>query len=266
MCTADSSSRILRRRWYHFSAQTIVLLTALFAVALGLIFYYRVHLWWWLCADRAQLSEVQAVPTGPMPDTPPPDDWLQCRVGSLAFKLPAAMTKDIEVAKTGAPIFVFRDGSRRIILDLPRSENGDVLDILTMHPQAKGVSLPRLRLACYQASSDDFRWSMSPEEVSWHAWCITACVLLRHGNDGYVETMFRDDLDGIAHFNDGDAAFDWQSSENGAWSFMSFRDFSGHLDPAWVRTVCQSLRFSGETYPDSMPKEKLLGLFQVLSK
>jgi hypothetical protein len=243
-----------------------VLLTVLLAAAVGIILYYRVHLWWWLSADRARLNEVQAVPTGPMPDTPAPDDWVRCRLGSLEFKLPPGMAKNIETAKTGAPLFVFREGSRQIIIDLPRSENSDVLEVLAGHPRAKSLSLPRLRLACCQVSSNDFRWSMTPEEVSWHAWCIGVGVVLRRGNDGYVETLFREDFDGISHFHDGFAEFDWQNAENGAWSCMCFRDLSGHLDPAWVRAVCQSLRFSGETYPDTMPQEKLLGLFEVLAK
>lgn len=120
-----------------------------------------------------------------MPDIPEPKDGVRRHFGSLEFHLPPKMAGNVE---TRAPFRVFHDGSKCVIVELPTgiSETDEFLKTgLKLPPQGQGVSRPRLRLAWCQVSSTDFRWSMSQDEVRWHAWCIAMNALCRLEPDGW---------------------------------------------------------------------------------
>jgi hypothetical protein len=103
-------------------------------------------------------------------------------------------------------------------------------------------SMPKLRLALYQVSTNDFRWSMTAEEVRWHAFCVT---LRRHSraprSSGRVETLFRDDMDILVLFDDDRAFVEWHCAEGMCGGYMDLGDGSGTIDPVWVRAICHSL-------------------------
>jgi len=238
---------------------------AVVALLLGLLMYFRLHLAWRIMAARAGLDDVRPLPVSAMPETPVPENWVHCRFGSLDFDLPAEMAECPVFPKNGATILFFHCGSRSIWVALPEDRT-DLLQALPVPPQGRGLSLPRLRLACCQVSSDDFRWTMSRQELAWHAWLIAASGLLRVRSDGRAETLFRQDLEGIVFFGRSLVSFDWQAKGSNVGGFMNFVDRSGECDPAWVRFVCQSVRFSGQSYPDTMPPEKVRALFQVVSE
>lgn len=115
---------------------------------------------------------------------------------------------------------------------------------LKMPRQGSGLSRPRLRLAWCQASSSDFRWSMSQNELTWHAWCINMNSLCRLQPDGWAETMFGGDLDGLLVIcqNRQLAIFDWQSNKQAMGEYIRFKDSSAEPDLEWVRCVCRSIR------------------------
>jgi len=255
-----------KRRWFRVSRRRVLLAIAV-ALVSGLAFHYRFHLLWRFGADRAQLSDVQGIPAGPMPEAAPPEEWVRCRFGSMSFDTPPGMVKNLETAVTGATLLALHDGSRSMIVQLPfgTSDESPLLETASAIA-GKSVSLETLRLASCRVSSDDFRWSMRPDEVRWHTFCVCMTATLKVASDGWVETLFRDDLEGIAHFNTGHAWFDWRSSDGAAGGYIHFKDSGGRLDPTWVRSICHSLRFSGEVFPDRMPKEELLALFKVISK
>ena len=255
-----------RRHWYQFSLRSMLLATAVFALVLGLTIHYRMHLWWRYSAAGTRLTDVEAIPTGPMPDAPSPKAWSHCRFGSLEFVLPLKLTKNLEAAPG---LLCLHDDSRSVIIRLPTDLTDELAFLqtdLAMPPQAQGLSCPRLRVACYQSSFDGFRWSMTQEEVRWHVWRVAMSPMLRLRSDGWVETLFRNDLEGVAHFGGEHAAFDWQTKHGKVGAYIHFKQQDGEIDPTWVRSVCQSLRFSGEAFPQRVPKKKVLALFQVVSE
>jgi len=167
-------------------------------------------------------------------------------------------------------MLAFHNGSKCMIVELPedlRDQQNFLQTAAKLPPEGQGMSRPRLRLACCQASSGNFRWSMSPEEVRWHIWCIAMAGILRCYPDGRAETLCRDDLEGIVLLsgNERYATFDWEVKGKNVGAYIHFKDDSGALDATWVHCVCESVRCSGESYPAEMSKQELPAC-QILSR
>jgi hypothetical protein len=232
-----------------FTLAVVALVVVLGAVALVAL-HYRSHLLWRYEASRLGLHDVQAIPDRPMPDSPTPDGWLRYRVGCIEFSLPPELARNRVAEKNGASPVTFQHGSRAVVVALPTdaSKFSDLLKTASeLCPESQRFTMPKLRRACYQASSDDFRWSMTPQEVRWHAFCITTGKLIRAKSDGHTESFSRQDLDGIIHFGGERVVFDWQSNDRRWGSYMHFIDHGDKADPTWIRAVCQSLKVSNET-------------------
>lgn len=232
----------------------LVAIVVLLAVMAATAWHYRYHLWWLYGSSRLGLGEVQAIPDHPMPNIPTPQGWVRCRVGCVEFSLPPELAKNRAAPKNGAPIVTFQEGSRSVIVDLPRDE-GELSDLLEIAaglcPQSQRFTIPRLRRACYQASSGDFRWSMTPNEVRWHAFCIAMRKLMELIPDGYTESFFREGVEGIVHFGGERAVFEWETSDRRCGGYMHFIDRTGKVDPFWVRAVCGSLKVLNEVEADN---------------
>ena len=213
--------------------------------------HYRVHLFWWWQANRSGLPAIQAIPNHPMPPAPIPSDWIRSCVGSLELSLPPELAANRIVPNNeGAPV-VFHDESRVMIVGVPEdmTDLSQLLNRATrLSPRSQPFTLPRLRLALYQVSSDDFCWSMTSEELKWHVSRITTSRLIRPDSVEHTESFSRTGLDGLADFHGHRVAFDWQSSD-GLGGYIHFRDLGGKVEPDWIRAVCQSLNVlsDGET-------------------
>jgi hypothetical protein len=249
-------------RWYQDSLWWLFIATAVlvFLLGLGMAVHFRTHLVIRYMMWRGNLTDVKAIPASPMPDAREPKDWVRCRFGSLQFNLPPKMAGSVETPKNGAPYRAFRDGSKSVIVALPEGTADTekwLQTELKLPPQGRGMSRPRLRLALCQASSADFRWSMSQEEVRWHAWCIAMNAFGRLQPDGWAETMFGADLDGILLIrqNRKHACFDWQANRKAIGGFIHFRDDSSEPDPEWMRCVCKSVQLCEEPH-SGKPSEK----------
>ena len=236
-------------RWLRPSPASIVAfgLVLLFVALTSL--HYRFHLLWLSEARRLQLQNVQAVPDVPMPDSPMPENWVPCRVGEIELSLPPELAaKRIEKRGMGGPYVTFLDETRGVVIESPTNAS-DVADLLTiatkLSPQPERFTVPRLRLACYRASSDDFRWSMTPAEARWHAYCMATGRLLRLSSVTQTESLLGQHLDRVLLFSDDRADLEWQTND-GAWGTLHFIDRGKKLDPTWMRAVCQSLRVSNE--------------------
>jgi hypothetical protein len=215
--------------------------------------YYRFHLMWLYAANHLGLASVQAVPDRPMPETPIPKDWVRCSLGRIEFSLPTELAKNKVPQKEGITVSAFRHGSRVVLVGSP-SDSSDISGLLKaathLSPQSESFTLPKLRLACYQASSNDFRWSMTPKQAGWHAFRITTSSMLRLMPGGHTESLLRKDLDAVVHFDDERAALDWQSDECKLGGYMHFMERDGKINPDWVRAICQSLKVLKEAEPE----------------
>ena len=236
-----------RRHWGRFRpvmAVIVVLVVVLGTVVLtGL--HYRSHLLWKYEASRLGLRDIQAIPDRPMPDSQTPNDWLRCHVSCIEFSLPPELASNRGTRKNEAPFVTFQHDSRAVIVALPTdaSEFSDLLKTASeLCPQSQRFTMPKLRRACYQATSDDFRWSMTPDEVRWHAFCITTSKLIRTKSDGHTESFVRQDLDGIVHIGGERFVLHWQGNDHRWGGYMHFIDHGDEIDLTWIRAVCQSLK------------------------
>jgi hypothetical protein len=251
---------------------------AVFAMALlALLIHYRYHV---LRKLDSACADVQAVPISQMPESPPPTGWRRCEFASLQFALPPGMATGLRkqtqqqadgrkrnVNNNGVWLF-FKDGPRSLYLSLCRHADRENVTELgpPIPPEGQGLSSLHLRLACYQADSRDFRWSMSPAQVRWHTWCITMRRLMPAKAE--VEIVMRDNLEGLAEFAATDAKvaeFEWQTKDGNYGGTMIFADKAQPIDVQWVRAVCQSIAFCGEGCPKTLTQDEAPQLFQVLS-
>jgi hypothetical protein len=252
MTCSSTGSREQRRQLGRFRLRTMVVVALVvgFGVVTLAVLHYRAHLLWRYEANRLGLQDVQAISDCPMPESPTPSGWIPCRVGCIAFSLPPELASNPVAPKNGASFLTFQHGSRAVVVAMPTAANefSDLLKAASeLCPESQGFTMPRLRRACYQASSDDFRWSMTPDEVRWHAFCITTRKLIRPKSVGHTESLLRRDLDGIIQFGGERAVFDWQSNDRNCGGYMHFIDHNEKIDPTWIRAVCQSLKVSNES-------------------
>ncbi|HUT93443.1 MAG TPA: hypothetical protein VMY37_28525 [Thermoguttaceae bacterium] len=278
----------VRRRRGQFSVRTLLLATSVIALALGLAFYLPVRLSWRFGKANQRLTSVQPVAVRPMPETPVPEGWVRCRFGPLQFDVPPELAKEVRASSGRSPaICLYEDTDtslRRVGISLPTDLMDDLSSRLArdnlsradvaVPARGSGLSLIRLRLACYQASWDDFRWTMTEDEFRWHTWRVRMSRYLRSfGSDGWVETIFRDDLEGLVHLRPNpsrdpryvgsQASFQWQASGGNVGGHISFTELTAKPDPGWVRAVCQSLKYSGEPFPECATEDQVLALFKV---
>jgi hypothetical protein len=238
-----------RRGWFRPFNVAVVAIVVGSGIAVQTGWHYRSHLLWRYEASRLDVHDFEAIPDSPMPDSPAPDGWVRCRVGCIEFGLPRELAGNKVAQKNGASFVVFQHGPRTVIVTLP-SDGSEYADLLSaaskLCPQSQRFTMPRLRRECYQANPDDFRWSMTPDEVRWHAFCIITGKLIRPKSGGHTESFFRQDLDGIAHFGDPRDLLDWQSCDHSHAGYMYFIDRGEKSDKTWIRAVCQSLTLVSE--------------------
>jgi hypothetical protein len=237
------------RSRFRVAAVAIAALVAVLGIAVFAAIHYRFHLLWLYEAHRLELQDVQAVPDSPMPDSPTPDDWVRCRVGCIEFSLPPELAGNRTEPRDGAKLIVFQHGASAVFVAPPK-DIGDFPGFLKtaseLCPQSQRFTIPRLRRACYQVRADEFRWSMTPQEVRWHTFCVTMNKLIKYMPGGHTESLFRQDLDCIIHFGDERAVFEWQTTDGRWHGYMHFKDNGTKIDPAWIRAVCQSLKITND--------------------
>ncbi len=256
----------------HRRLPGVVLATVIVVLICALLIQYRVHLFWRIALARnPELGDVRPIPIVAMPDVSVPEDWVRYRFGSLEFALPPELAKTAEPGRNGAATLFFNDQSHAMVVPLPTDSEDRIAFLqttLTMPPEGKSLSQLELRLAWYQANPDDFRWSMSTNEVRWLVWRVIVGRLMRTKDEERAETLFRDDLEGVACFKGKVTGFFWEAKHDRIGGYITFIDGSPHapFDPTWIRAVCRSLKFSGKSYPAKLPKEQVLAEFQIIEK
>jgi hypothetical protein len=265
---------------------TWIILCALTMVAciVMLGYWYQQHLEWMLMASRdPQLRSVRAVSTFAMPDSPAPVDWVHCRFGLLEFAVPPAFAENAsaKVGKSGGGFFILSDGREtdkqiKILISQPDEINEAEPPLINIPSPRLGRELSwiDLQLAVYQVDSNDFQWSMSPDEAAWFNWRIRMRTLFGGGpQPSSIETVYRDDLNGLLEFFPLVTSFECRTKDGKLSTVCNFfvpSDTSPWIkkDPHWIRRFCQSLKIDGNTRPVPAPKseEELLSLFEVISR
>lgn len=253
------------RRWQRYSVSKKVLLVALLACLLALMVRYEAYIRWKIVSARSGWSGVRAIPTHRMPDTSMEEKWPRCRFGSLEFILPPEFVNSGEVKTNGSVIILaFCTDLRSMIVTVPTKAQdrrrifAELQKDYALPCERQRLSLTKLRLASYRASSDDFRWSMTQQELRWHMWCICMRSAFTLGSGQSAEYVLRDDMEGILNLSHGARIvnFDWQTADDSFGGSFVFSQKNGQIDPTWVRCVCQSVRFTVSGIPRPIPQEE----------
>jgi len=105
---------------------------------------------------------------------------------------------------------------------------------------------------------------MSRQELASHIFLVSFASLGYMESRKQVQTLFRDDIEGLLDVIGKVADFQWYSTDGRAYGSISFVQKSGDIDLSWVRPVCHSVRFTGEVYSDSVTDEELAELFEIV--
>jgi hypothetical protein len=199
-------------------AMTAAILIALL-LTLGLSKAPHVY---WICIQSGPAS---AVPTAPLPASPEPENTKLFQVGPLSVRLAPGWAQ----ARGSAGPLLFRNGGRAIIISCEET--------------ASDPSLVRLQEAAYRAGRDDFRWSMSWQELADFRSLLVYKKLVCSSWVSKVETLYREDLEGLLLAGDKRASFDWVSTDGKASGTLLFSEEGPTIDLSWVRPVCTGLKY-----------------------
>lgn len=234
------------RRSQSRTLRVIALLIPLGMAAL-LAWHYRIHLVWRYQERRLGLHEVDAIPDRQMPECTIPEGWMACHVGCIEFSLPPELASNRAAPANGASMVTFNYGSRAVAVAI-NTDAADFSELLKaasqLSPEHEAFTIPRLRRACNQVSTDDFCWSMTADEVRWHAFCLTTSKLANATREGHTESFSRHGVDGITHFTNTRAVLVWQSTDLLCSGYIHFIDREEPFDATWIRAACQSLSTS----------------------
>lgn len=228
------------------------------------VFYFGPHLRWRLSAQWALTRDVQPVPVRPLADTPAPEPVARCHLGPVAVSIPAGMVIKPEFKGGRWCGAILRDQAREVLISFP-ADNRVSLEANRSELANLGgmTSLPRVQAEIYAASSSDFRWAMSREELARHRWRLGRAWLVRSPSVKAVETLFDGDVEGLLLIQERGAFFEWMSAGGVVAGMMSFEQRLGDFDLGWVRSVCVSLRYSGGVLDKEMTAEEVEKLFRV---
>jgi hypothetical protein len=235
--TASNSPHKVRT---HFYLKLVLIVSIVLSCGI-LLAYYRSHLLWKYEEWQGNLQDVRAIPDHPMPELDIPDDWVECSLDCMTFRLPPEMAAGKMTEKTirnSGHAAVYQGEHRKINVYLAPSDNK--LGLIQHPISGKTLTFPRTRLESYRTNADDFRWSMSPQEVQWHRDCMAPHPFRMSFYS--VESLFREDIDGILAFDKRSMhIFEWQNTSGTESGFIHFNDKDEKPDPDWMRRVCQSI-------------------------
>jgi hypothetical protein len=224
----------------------------IFVVVLLLIgglsgYYYRYHLYWkyieWYL-NKENIEDIEKIPNRVIiSEISVPENWTEHVWKGVSFRLPPDMSLDNR--KTNNTIIFCSDNLRVIIMVYPpTSEFLSFCDIASQMSLTRDshLTLPQLRLKCFSVGKNDFHWSMSPKEVRWHCFAVCMRPILDYCHPNTIESIFRDDWNGILLLNEDKATFEWQCiSGNGGYFHFSTEE-GQLLDIETIRRICQSIK------------------------
>ena len=230
----------------HIRTVVVAMVVMCFSVFVMATLYFRLHLWWIFTRHCHGLKELAAIPTAPLPPAPVPSNWIRCQVGEFELSLPPEFaTTGNDVSKNKCTVFT--SGTKTILVG-PPTPTGEALRLLIpttlqLCGKVKTMSVPQLKLECYQTSSDMFSWSMSPSQVQWHAFVMEICRIVRpmSGSMSLAEYAFDGDIDAVIAFGPKHAILDWESKGDGVGGYIHFIDVQNDVDSDWIRSVCRSI-------------------------
>ncbi|MGE5194028.1 MAG: hypothetical protein ACM3U2_16150 [Deltaproteobacteria bacterium] len=221
--------------------QQIAASVGLLAAVAGAGYFWWPHIYFKFQLARNEVR-IASVPVTELKAPGRTAGWADCRIGPVSLKLPSALAENADRSVEQGTIS-FSTPGQQFSTNIPfridpqtRAEHAKLADEFKMSPT-------RLIAESYRKGTDDFRWSMSREELRHLQVLLQMGVSnFPHSHAMAVETRFDGAVEGVLIHGDRQAAiFHWQTTSGVAFGVLLFRQKEGDLDLDWVRDVCKSL-------------------------
>ncbi len=254
----------------RFSLRSLFVVIAGFAVILTLSRYFAPHVSWIRNRPRASLS-IQRIPNKPLVARPPDCPVVTCEVGPISFSLPESLSKSVtiqSVAYSGQE-FVFDDGERHLTVQFPlRWDNYYEVPGIKEFPDKAAWTNPRISHAIYDASSSDFSFTMSRQQLRWHKWLIEQRLNRSGSHIKSLEYLWGPCVEGelrkSVYGTHEIWGFSWSTADRKWVGRVTFTDQSSN-DTDWIRHVCSTFVLNGnpEIF-ESLDRNSILSLIRFL--
>jgi hypothetical protein len=219
------------------------------AVAIGILmavaaagFWWWPHIQWAYIISRNDIK-VQAVAVKELKASGSIDGWASCRIGPLSFQLPSELAENAQrdLGKSAGTV-TLTDGDLQLTFFVPVQMSADQKTSLMAFADEMHMSLLKMIVASYRSSTDDFRWTMSRDELRSHQRLLSLSQpqFFPHERGVTVETAFEGPQEAVLIVSNAESAM-YQWATPAAKGYVSFVLPKGKLDLDMVRNVCQSM-------------------------
>jgi hypothetical protein len=249
-----------RRATKQQIALTIGLLTVL--VAAG--YWWAPHIWWAYQISRHG-AKVPSIPVSALQAPGHTTGWFTARIGPLSFKLPPEIAEEAErsVGKTRNTISL-KTPSVELLIFVPfKSQTGANVDLVQAAARLN-CSPTQFIAAGYRESTDDFRWTMSRDQLQRHQILLNLGYIYPHNAGTKVESLFDGAPEGLLMIHDRTrAVFEWYAKSGTAAGFVGFSS-TGGLNLDHVRDICASVACDDAKLGPQPTKSELADLVETM--
>lgn len=260
--TTETEPTRQRSFWRRPRIRTVALSLVIVLSSAAVLCHFRYHLLW-KYKSLTSLRTVRPIPVSPIPAVGPTSGWYRCRIGPLSLCIPADLIEHGERISVFGGLALKGDHLLIGMQAMPVLGNADfVKDVekgfRLQFPRRKWESYAHLEAELFRASADDFRWSMSPDEVRDFTLWMTSAATGVPRDCTFVETRFDAHIEGILGFfeKEDTARFSWMLTDGTSGGLILFTSPDGRLNPDVVREICQSFECNGPL-PEKWSKEDL---------
>jgi len=219
------------------------------AVSIGILvavaaagFWWAPHIHWVYTLSRQDVK-IAPVAVKELKASGATDGWAKCRIGPLSFQLPADFAENAgrELGKSPGTV-TLTEGDLELTLFIPFRVPADQKTVLMAMADELHMSMHEMIVAAYRSSTDDFRWTMSRDELLRHQKLLSLSQpnFFPHDRSVAVETESDGAKESVLIMNAAEVAMlQWKTGA--ANGYLSFAHKKGKLNLETVRNVCHSL-------------------------
>jgi hypothetical protein len=204
---------------------SVIVFISLCIGAIG--WYYRYHIYWKYVEYQYNLQNVKKIPDKPMPEMNIPKNWEKYSWEYMSFYLPPGASLIDKIKDT-------------VVYNIKNTEHGEIKLILTLHsvtpdffksldlpsqprpPNNEFWTSPQLRLKIFSAEANDFRWSMTPNDVRWHILAIYERSGFNAIQTKNTESILKSDLVCDLNFCENFIWLNWQCPSCSKGGYINF--------------------------------------------
>ncbi len=234
----------MRRR---VTKQQLAATIGVFAVLAAAGWWWSPHIVWKFMLSRNG-AKVPSVPVTTLKAPGQTQGWMTCRAGALTFKLPKDFAESAErsISKKSQAMISFKTGDLEIVVHIPFKvpENAEPPPLVQMADFMKDSPIQMIAES-YRTSTDDFRWTMSRDELRRHQMLVNLGFYYpqyQHARGVKAESLFEGPLEGMLTIHDkSQATYEWRFKSKVTAGVLGFAATGKSLDLDQVRDICMSI-------------------------